>query len=169
MQDLEHNKQVIRDTWERVFPSGDVDGLDALVADDVVQRGQRPDEASGLDGLKATMRWLATVFSDQRWEIHDLVAEGPIVVCRLTHHGRHTGDLMGIPPDGRLPVRPLRPVRPGQGRRAVERPRRHDADAPAGRHPRTGSGRLSARFRARPAGRDVARRPQTDDASTRYP
>ena len=101
MQDLEHNKQVIRDTWERVFPSGDVDGLDALVADDVVQRGQRPDEASGLDGLKATMRWLATVFSDQRWEIHDLVAEGPIVVCRLTHHGRHTGDLMGMPPTGR--------------------------------------------------------------------
>jgi steroid delta-isomerase-like uncharacterized protein len=101
MQDLEHNKQVIRDTWERVLPSGDLDDLDALVAPDVVQRGQRPGEAPGLDGLKATMRWLSSVFSDQRWEIHDLVAEGDLVVCRLTHHGRHTGDLMGIPPTGR--------------------------------------------------------------------
>jgi steroid delta-isomerase-like uncharacterized protein len=101
MQDLEHNKRVIRETWERIVPSGDLDGLDALVAPDVVQRGQRPGEPPGLAGVKATMRWLSTVFSDQRWEIHDLVAEGPIVVCRLTHHGRHTGDLIGIPPTGR--------------------------------------------------------------------
>lgn len=101
MQDLEHNKQVIRDTWERVMPSGDLDGLDELVAADVVPRGRRADEAPGREGVKNTMRWLATVFSDQRWEIHDLVAEDDVVVCRLTHHGRHTGDLMGIAPTGK--------------------------------------------------------------------
>ena len=99
--DIAHEKRVIRETWEDVVPSGDLDRLDDLVSPDLAERGRRPDEAPGREGLKQTMRWLATVFSDQRWEIHDLVAEDDVVVCRLTHHALHTGDLMGIPPTGR--------------------------------------------------------------------
>lgn len=101
MQDLEHNKGIVRRTWEEVFPACDVDALDAMVDANVVSRGRRPDEATGIDGVKQTLRWLHTAFSDQRWEIHDLVAEDDVVACRLTHHARHTGDLMGIPPTGK--------------------------------------------------------------------
>lgn len=101
MQDIEHNKAIVRRTWEEVFPACDVDALDTMVAQDVASRGRRPDEPAGIDDLKQTLRWLHTVFSDQRWEIHDLLAEDAVVACRLTHHGRHTGDLMGIPPTGR--------------------------------------------------------------------
>jgi predicted ester cyclase len=101
MQDIERNKANVRRTWEAVFPACDVDALDALVHPDVVSRGRRPDEPTGIDGVKHTLRWLHTAFSDQRWEIEDLVAEDDVVVCRLTHRGRHTGDLMGIPPTGR--------------------------------------------------------------------
>jgi predicted ester cyclase len=47
------------------------------------------------------MLWLGRVFSDQRWEIHQVVAERDTVVLRCTHHGRQTGELMGIPPTNR--------------------------------------------------------------------
>jgi predicted ester cyclase len=39
--------------------------------------------------------------ADQRWEIHQVIGEGDTVVVHCTHHGRHTGELMGIPPTGR--------------------------------------------------------------------
>jgi predicted ester cyclase len=47
------------------------------------------------------MLWLGRVFSDQRWEIHQVIGEGDTVVLHATHHGRHTGDLMGIAPTNR--------------------------------------------------------------------
>jgi predicted ester cyclase len=47
------------------------------------------------------MLWLASVFSDQRWEIRRVVGEGDTVVVHAIHRGRHTGDLMGIAPTGR--------------------------------------------------------------------
>ena len=47
------------------------------------------------------MLWLGRVFSDQRWEIHQVIGEGDTVVVFCTYHGRHTGDLMGMPPTGR--------------------------------------------------------------------
>ena len=45
---------------------------------------------------------LGRVFSDQRWEIHQVIGEGDTVVVHATHHGRHTGDLMGIAPTNRV-------------------------------------------------------------------
>ncbi|CAN5588228.1 hypothetical protein BH23CHL8_BH23CHL8_11380 [soil metagenome] len=47
------------------------------------------------------MLWLGRVFADQRWEIHHTIAEGDMAVVHSTHHGRHTGELMGIPPTDR--------------------------------------------------------------------
>ncbi len=101
MNEVERNKAAARRTWEEIFPSCDVQALAEVTDPDVVMRGRRPDEPAGFEGVKRTMLWLSTVFSDQRWEIHDVIAEGDLVAVRLTHHGRHTGDLMGIPPTGR--------------------------------------------------------------------
>ncbi|HEV8544647.1 MAG TPA: ester cyclase [Candidatus Limnocylindrales bacterium] len=101
MTDVECNKAIARRTWEEIFPACDVEALAEVVDQDVVERDRRPDEPAGFEGIKRTMLWLATVFSDQRWEIHDVVGDGDLVVVRATHHGRQTGDLMGIPPTGR--------------------------------------------------------------------
>lgn len=101
MTEIERNKAAARRTWEEIFPACDVEALATVTDANVVSRGRRPDEAAGFEGVKRTMLWLATVFSDQRWEIHDLIAEGDVVACHLTHHGRQTGDLMGIAPTGR--------------------------------------------------------------------
>ena len=94
-------KAIARRTWEEIFPACDVDALAEVIAPDVIQHGARPGEPGGFEGVKRTMLWLARVFSDQRWEIHQVIGEGDTLVVHATHHGRHTGDLMGIPPTNR--------------------------------------------------------------------
>lgn len=97
----EELKAKARRIWEEIIPSGDADRLSEVIAEDQVDHSARPDEPQGLVGVQQTMLWLGTVFSDQRWEIHQVIGEGDIVVVYCTLHGRHTGDLMGIPPTNR--------------------------------------------------------------------
>lgn len=80
-----------RRIWEEIFPALDVAALAEVTDPDVVPHGRRPDEPAGFEGVKQTMLWLGRVFSDQRWEIHNVIAEGDMVVVHATHHGRHTG------------------------------------------------------------------------------
>lgn len=94
-------KAIARRTLEEILPACDVAGLAEVTDTNVVSHGARPDEPRGLEGVQRTMFWLAHVFSDQRWEVHQLIQEGDTVVVQATHHGRHTGDLMGIAPTGR--------------------------------------------------------------------
>ena len=98
---VEELKAKARRIWSEIFPSGDVDGLSDLVAEESIDHDARPDEPQGLAGVQRTVLWLGSVFSDQRWEIHQVIGEGDIVVVYCTLHGRHTGDLMGIPPTNR--------------------------------------------------------------------
>ena len=90
-----------RRIWEEIFPSGDVDRLAEVIAEDSIDHGARPGEPQGLVGVQQTMLWLGRVFGDQRWEIHQVVSEGEVVVVYCTLHGRHTSSLMGIPPTNR--------------------------------------------------------------------
>jgi predicted ester cyclase len=46
------------------------------------------------------MHLLAKAFSDQRWTIHKVIAEGDTAVVYCTHSGRHTGDYFGLKPRG---------------------------------------------------------------------
>jgi predicted ester cyclase len=95
------NKETARRTWQEIYPACDVEALRAIVDPDVVHHGARPEEPPGFEGVAATMLWLGKVFSDQRWEVHEVVEEGDLVALRATHHGRQTGDLFGIAPTGR--------------------------------------------------------------------
>ncbi len=98
---VENIKARARRTWEEIFPACDVDALAEVVDPDVVAHGARPGEPAGFEGVKQTMLWLGRVFSDQRWDIRHVVAEDDTVVVHATHHARHTGELMGLPPTGR--------------------------------------------------------------------
>lgn len=101
MSDVERNKSIARRTFEEIFPTCDVAGLAEVTAVDALTHGRRPDEPAGLEGVTRTMLWLSTVFSEQRWEIQGVYGDGEWVAVHATHHGRQTGELMGIPPTGR--------------------------------------------------------------------
>ena len=47
------------------------------------------------------MHMLNQAFSEQRWEIHDVLADDDKVVIQCTHSGVHTGDFFGLPATGR--------------------------------------------------------------------
>ena len=97
----EELKTKARRTWEEIVPNADVEALTEVIAEDLIDHSARPDEPQGLAGVQQTVLWLGTVFSHQRWEIQQVIGEGDIVVVYCTLHGRHTGDLMGIPPTNR--------------------------------------------------------------------
>jgi predicted ester cyclase len=98
---MDHDlKAIARRTYEEIMPACDVAALAEVVAPDVVSHPGRPGEKAGFEGVRDSMLWLGRVFSDQRWEIHHVIAEGDIVALHATHHGRHTGELMGIAPTG---------------------------------------------------------------------
>ena len=97
----EEIRSIARRTFEEIMPTGDVDAFRAVTDPNVVDHSARPDERPGIEGAIATMLWLRTVFADQRWEIRQVIVEGDVAVVHATHHGRHVGDRMGIPPTGR--------------------------------------------------------------------
>jgi predicted ester cyclase len=97
----EELKARARRTWEEIVPNADVEALAEVIAEDLIDHSARPDEPQGLAGVQQTVLWLGRVFNDQRWEIHQVIGEDDIVVVYCTLHGRHTGDLMGIPPTNR--------------------------------------------------------------------
>lgn len=93
-------KAKARRIWEEIFPACDVAALAEVIAVDGIDHGAAPNEPQGLEGARRTMLWLGRVFSDQRWQINKVIGEGDTVVLLCTHHARHTGELMGIPPTG---------------------------------------------------------------------
>jgi predicted ester cyclase len=97
----EELKTRARRIWEEIIPNADVERLAEVIAEDSIDHSARPEEPQGLAGAQQTMLWLGTVFSDQLWEIHRVIGERDVVVVYCTLHGRHTGDLMGIPPTNR--------------------------------------------------------------------
>ncbi|MET4637618.1 ester cyclase [Mycetocola sp. 2940] len=94
-------KEQARRVLEEAFPNNDDNLLRELVSDTFVNHEAPPGTPPGLGGISFYMHMLAAAFSDQRWEIHKVLAEGDTVVMYCTHSGRHTGDFFGVPATGR--------------------------------------------------------------------
>jgi predicted ester cyclase len=95
-QVIEGNKAAARRTLEEIFPKADVAALAEVVDPDIVNHEAAPGAPQGFEGIKQTMLWLAGAFSDRRYEIHQVIAEGDTVVLHCTFSGRHTGQYMGL-------------------------------------------------------------------------
>jgi steroid delta-isomerase-like uncharacterized protein len=95
------NKTVARRVLEEVFPANDVEALRDVVSDEFVNHEAPEGTPPGLGSITMFMHLLNQAFSEQRWEIHDVLAEDEKVVIRCTHSGVHTGDYFGLPATGR--------------------------------------------------------------------
>ena len=94
-------REKVRELFGEVFPSNDVERVTEFVHPDVFDHSSPPGAPQGIDDVKRTIHWLNSVFSDLRWEIHQIIVEDDLAAVYCTLHGRQTGDLMGIPPTGR--------------------------------------------------------------------
>jgi predicted ester cyclase len=105
-------KAIARRTLEEIFPNADVAALAQVVHPQVVNHEAPPGAPQGLEGMIQTMRWLARAFSERRYELHQVIAEGDTVVLYCTFHARHTGEFMGLAPTNRpVAVRQVHIVR----------------------------------------------------------
>ena len=94
-------KAIARRVLEEIFPADDEVALAQVVGDDFVNHEAPPGTPPGLGSITYFMHLLTKAFSDQRWTIHHVIAEGDLVVLHCTHSGRHTGEFFGLPPTGR--------------------------------------------------------------------
>ena len=121
------NKMVARRVLEEVFPANDDVALREVISDQFVNHEAPEGTPPGLGGISMYMHLLDQAFSDQQWDIHDVIAEDDKVVIRCTHTGQHTGRLLRPARHGpplRLQADAYRPHRERQGRRALGRTRR---------------------------------------------
>jgi predicted ester cyclase len=94
-------KAVARRVLEEAFPANDEDLLREVISDEFVNHEAPEGTPPGLGSITMFMHLLNDAFSEQRWDIDDVIAEGDKVVLRCTHSGVHTGDFFGLPATGR--------------------------------------------------------------------
>lgn len=98
---VDENKANARRVLEEVFPANDQTALRELMDDSFVNHEAPPGTPPGLGSVTMFMNLLAGAFSDQRWTIDQVIAEGDLVAIHCVHSGRHTGDFFGLPATGR--------------------------------------------------------------------
>ena len=97
---LEQNKAIAQRFVQEVFVEADERAADELTAPNFVPHSW-PGVEPGVEGLKQAQRRVSAGLEDARMTIEDVIAEGDKVVVRLTSHGRHAGEFMGMPPSGK--------------------------------------------------------------------
>ena len=94
-------KLAARRVLEDIFPADDEVALIAAVTPDFINHESPAGTPPGPAGVIYYMHSLASAFSEQRWMIHQVVAEDDLAVVYCTHSGRHTGSFFGLPATGR--------------------------------------------------------------------
>ena len=116
----EQNKALARRFYEEVFNQKKLAAIDELCDPAFVDHNAMPGQRPGAAGLKDMFGAMLTGLPDLRITVHELVAEGDIIVARFTMQATHTGNLMGAGPTGkRVVMRGMDMVRIKNGR-AVE-------------------------------------------------
>jgi predicted ester cyclase len=99
---LEENKRLVRRALEEVYNTGNLELADEFFHPSFVNHAPaHPDLPVGPDSVRQTLRGLHSTFGDLHFEIEAEIAEGDMVVQRVTMSGRHIGPLMGHEPTGR--------------------------------------------------------------------
>lgn len=86
---------------EEVLNQGDLAVAHELMATDVVHHVPGPPPANGIESFREFLANLRRAFPDHHAVIEDQIAEGDLVVQRITNRGTHTGPFLDISPTGR--------------------------------------------------------------------
>jgi len=93
----EQNKAIIRQFTKEVLSGRNLGLADEILAPNYVNRSYGIDLAA----FKGMLTGMKSAFTDLRYEIEDLVAEGEAVVARWKMEASHTGSFMGESPTGK--------------------------------------------------------------------
>ena len=91
-------KKFISDIWNR----GELDLIPQVCSPKIRFNGNSGLDKIGHDGFAMMVATIHGALSDYHCEIHSMVVEDNKAFCRLRFSGKHTGDLLGYPPTGRV-------------------------------------------------------------------
>jgi predicted ester cyclase len=81
-----------------IMASGDMSDFQRVVHPQAINREAKDEPPAahepGPNGFYATALWLRAAFADLSFEVHDVVAEGELVVVHNTMSGRHHGPMI---------------------------------------------------------------------------
>ena len=97
----EQIKKLGRRFYEEVVNQRKFEAMDELCEPDFIDHNALPGQRPGREGLKDSFSQFLAGFPDMRATVHQLVAEGDILVARFTMEGTHTATLMGAAPTGK--------------------------------------------------------------------
>jgi steroid delta-isomerase-like uncharacterized protein len=98
------NKAIIERYVQKAWGEGDWGAAEEIVDENVVFHDQvrEGDLPAGREGLRVAMERITTGMPDFVMDVHEIVAEGDIVVIRWSSTGTHAGDFNGFPATGRV-------------------------------------------------------------------
>jgi steroid delta-isomerase-like uncharacterized protein len=97
-------EEQLKDAYRQIIDAitrGDAEGLDELMAPEIVDHNPIPNQAPGRDGFKQWMAAARNAFPDLRGTVEDVIVEGDRVAARTTWHGTHRGEFVGVGATGR--------------------------------------------------------------------
>ncbi|WP_414551143.1 ester cyclase [Anabaena sp. CCY 0017] len=98
---LEQNKSIVLQAYE-AFDLGDIEKGRAFVAPNITGCVMGSNKLLGANAFFEYALMMRAAFSDGRHTFEDVIAERDLVVTRGTFSGTHSGEIMGIPPTGKL-------------------------------------------------------------------
>jgi len=100
----EANKKSARRIVLEVLNADQLGLIESLFSPDFVDHALPPDVPPTRGGFKSMMAVLRRAFPDLQYTIDDQMAEGDLVVQRLTGRGTLKGEFMGMPATGKTAV-----------------------------------------------------------------
>jgi steroid delta-isomerase-like uncharacterized protein len=95
------NKTVVRGFIDALFSRGELDAVDTYLATDFINHDPPLNVTADREGMRSAAAMFRTAFPDWHSELHELIAEGDLVVERFTASGTHQGEALGVPGTGR--------------------------------------------------------------------
>jgi steroid delta-isomerase-like uncharacterized protein len=116
------NKDIVTRMYQEIHNKGNLDTADKFVTSDFVDHNPPdPNIPKGPEGLRQVFGMFRSAFPDFHTTIEDMISEDDKVVSRITMHGTHKGEFMGIPATGKeISVPVIDIIRISKGK-AVER------------------------------------------------
>jgi steroid delta-isomerase-like uncharacterized protein len=96
------DSDVIRRLTNEVFVNGDFSHWDEFFDDDFVDRDPMPGTSNDKKGQRQVAEMVLAAFSDRRAEMDETIdtTDGRVVENWI-FAGKHTGEMMGVPPSGK--------------------------------------------------------------------
>ncbi|MDA0204678.1 MAG: ester cyclase family protein [Acidobacteria bacterium] len=94
------NRAALNCLLDGVWNHGKIDISNSLLAEDFVLRDPNAPAAYSADQWRIRIAEVGQAFSNARFEIQSLIAEGDAVACRFRFDARHGGKWMGFPATG---------------------------------------------------------------------